>query len=243
MPIGSAEDRLDNSTRKNTPADAAISGPEIPPFELLETLRLEHGAYSLLDRHLDRLVASAAYFDIPIHRAALLAVLSEHRDQFPHETRRVRLLVGQHGTIRVESATLAALPALPLLVTLAKTPVDHNDRFLFHKTTHRLIYDYHRRQQPDAFEVLLWNERGELTEFTIGNLVVEQDRRRWTPRRESGLLAGTFRAELLAQGMIHERALKLSDLPGAERIWLINSVRGWVPVQLSSCRTPPSELF
>ena len=71
---------------------------------------------------------------------------------------------------------------------------------LFHKTTRRGPYDAARRERPDAFDVLLANEEGELTELTIGNLVVDLDGEQVTPPREAGLLAGVMRAELLARG-------------------------------------------
>ena len=81
--------------------------------------------------------------------------------------------------------------------------------------------------------MLLWNEEGELTEFTTGNLVLElQDGRKLTPPRDCGLLAGTLRAELLARGEISEQVLTREDLQRAKRLWFINGVRGWVEVQL-----------
>jgi para-aminobenzoate synthetase/4-amino-4-deoxychorismate lyase len=108
--------------------------------------------------------------------------------------------------------------------------VDSRDRFLCHKTTRRDVYDHHRAAHPDAFDVLLWNERRELTEFTRGNLVAELDGMWWTPARSSGLLAGVFRGELLDAGTIHERVLAVEDLPRCTRLWFINSLREWVPV-------------
>jgi para-aminobenzoate synthetase/4-amino-4-deoxychorismate lyase len=86
--------------------------------------------------------------------------------------------------------------------------------------------------------VLLWNEDGELTEFTNGNLVLESGGRRLTPPRGSGLLAGTMRAELLERGEIEERPLTLAHLGGSPRLWLVNSVRGWVPVVLDKASLP-----
>ncbi|MFW5904726.1 MAG: bifunctional anthranilate synthase component I family protein/class IV aminotransferase, partial [bacterium] len=115
-------------------------------------------------------------------------------------------------------------------VALAEAPVDSGDRFLFHKTTHRVVYDGHRAARPDVLDVLLWNERGEITEFTRGNVVLEIDGRRLTPTRSSGLLAGCFRAELLEEGMVEEAPVMTGDLARARKIWLVNSVRGWVPV-------------
>jgi hypothetical protein len=96
-----------------------------------------------------------------------------------------------------------------------------------HKTTRRNAYDTARAARPDCDEVILWTERGELTEATTSNLVLELDGERWTPPISAGLLAGTLRARLLAAGEIAERTLTPADLARAERVWLINSVRGW----------------
>ncbi|HEY0737112.1 MAG TPA: aminodeoxychorismate synthase component I [Herpetosiphonaceae bacterium] len=222
---------------------AALLSEPAPSFALLETLRLHQGTYTLLDRHLDRLAESARYFDIPLALPAARAALDEHRDQWPQDSRRVRLLVAQNGAITVESAPLAQQPSEQLPIALAVTPISRHDRWLFHKTTCRAIYEQRRRQQPDVFDVLLWNEEGELTEFTIGNLVLELDGVCWTPPRESGLLGGTFRAELLDRGIIHERVLTRADLMQAERIWLINSVREWVAVYVMHAQAEPELLL
>ena len=80
--------------------------------------------------------------------------------------------------------------------------------------------------------MLLWNERGELTEASIGNVVVVSEGRRWTPPRECGLLAGTYRNRLLEEGEIEERVIAIDELEGAKELFLINSVRGWVPLEL-----------
>jgi para-aminobenzoate synthetase/4-amino-4-deoxychorismate lyase len=55
-----------------------------------------------------------------------------------------------------------------------------------------------------------------------------------TPPRESGVLAGTLRAQLIEEGQIRERVLTLSQLSEATDLWLINSLRGWVPVSLEA---------
>jgi para-aminobenzoate synthetase/4-amino-4-deoxychorismate lyase len=80
--------------------------------------------------------------------------------------------------------------------------------------------------------VLLVNGRGELTEFTVGNLVVARDGGCWTPPRTSGLLGGVRRAALVADGTVRERVLRPADLAGADGVWLVNALRGWVPVRV-----------
>ncbi|MEM8531727.1 MAG: aminodeoxychorismate synthase component I [Chloroflexota bacterium] len=208
---------------------ALLTEPQ-PMFELLETLLLDHGNYTLLDRHLQRLSDSAEYFGIPLTPDTVRKSLVEYAQKYQNEMRRVRLLMARDGTPRLESTPYQPLPDTPQPVALAHTLVSSKDRFLYHKTTHRVAYEIHRSAHTDVFDVLLWNEAGELTEFTIGNVVLELDDCRWTPPQHCGLLAGVMRGELLAQGVIYERVLTQADLAQAKRIWLINSVRGWVPV-------------
>ena len=215
----------------NKAAVLVESGAE---FELLETMRLENGSFSLLERHLERLQSSARYFDFPLsqdHVRHELAVLSAGASG---ETLRVRLLVSHKGKVRIESKPLATLPSGAVPVAIAARPVSRNDLFLYHKTTERRVFDELKAEFPNVYDVLLWNEERELTEFSTGNLVVKLDDEMLTPPRESGVLAGTLRAQLIDEGRIHERVLTLSELSGATGLWLINSVRGWVPVYLET---------
>ena len=204
-----------------------------PRFDLLETLRLEQGVYALQQRHIDRVCASALYFGIPLSEQAVRDALESTARGRAVGRWRVRLLVTQHGELRIEKKPIDPLPEAGLHAALAASPISRNDRFLFHKTTHRSVYEARRAERPDVEETLLWNEEGELTEFTTGNLVLEREGQLWTPPLDCGLLPGTLRAELLAGGEISERVLRSPDLEAATALWLINSVRGWVPIQIA----------
>ncbi len=198
----------------------------------METLRLEAGSYPLLPRHLSRLAASARHHGFALDRPELDRALRREAEAAPGGAGRVRLLLSRTGAVRTERAPLPAPPAAPLPVALAARRVSRRDPTLFHKTTLRGLYDAARAERPDAFDVLLANEEGELTEFTIGNLVVELDGELVTPPREAGLLAGVMRAELLARGEVRERPVRVADLARARSVWLVNAVRGRVPVRL-----------
>jgi para-aminobenzoate synthetase/4-amino-4-deoxychorismate lyase len=200
-----------------------------PEFDLLETLRLTpETGYFLLDYHLRRLRDSAAYFDIPFDEGRLRRRLEEKARESGDTPQRLRLLLKRDGTETIESAPLAIAETAPRIsVKLAAKPVDSSSPFLYHKTTRRDVYEQARAACPGCDDVLLWNERGELTETTIANVVVELDGRRLTPPVESGLLPGTFRQWLLDCGEIAERTIRLEDLPRATRLWRVNSVRGW----------------
>lgn len=217
-----------------TVAKAAILTVARPPFRLLETLRLENGQYALLERHLDRLLQSAEYFGIPVQSSHVRDALQRFLTAHAVGAWRVRLLASGVGAVEVEGTPLVELPPSPLPIALANQPVSRRDVFLFHKTTHRRVYEEQKAAHQQAFDVLLWNEERELTEFTTGNLVLKLEGQHWTPPVECGLLAGTFRAELLARGEIRERVLTCEDLQRAECVWYINGVRSWVPVQVQS---------
>lgn len=203
-----------------------------PRFDLIETVRLDAGLFVRRDRHLHRLASSASYFGFAFDAEAAAAALAAHARQHPSGVRRARLLLTRHGTVSIESVPFVAPHGSRPTVALADSPVSSRDVLLYHKTTRREVFERHRARHPDAFDVLLWNERGELTEFTIGNLVVEIDGRRSTPPRACGLLAGIFREELLDAGLVAERVLTRDDLGRATRVWLVNSLREWVEVQL-----------
>ena len=198
-----------------------------PKFHLLESLRwTPEAGYFLLEEHLARLGNSAAYFGYPADLPGIHQKLAEQAAALTAAAK-VRLLLAADGTINLEAAALAEMGGLPLRVALAPSPVDSDNLWLYHKTTRREVYEAARAACPHCDDVLLWNERGELTEATIANVVLELDGELVTPPVEAGLLAGTYRNWLLQHGRICERAILLTDLPRAGKIWLINSVRGW----------------
>jgi para-aminobenzoate synthetase/4-amino-4-deoxychorismate lyase len=202
-------------------------------FELLETMRLEGGRYNLLEEHLARLKASARYFNFRVSESRVREALADNASSHNVESpQRVRLLVSREGGVRVEGRELEQTRGTQR-VALALAPVDRRERFLYHKTTRRGVYDARRAERPELFDVLLRNIEGELTEFTAGNLVVELEGHRWTPPRECGLLAGALRGVLLREGSISERVLTAKDLNRATRCWFINGVRGWVEVSFA----------
>jgi len=208
---------------------AILSHPSPPPFELLETMRWgPDEGFLLLDRHLSRMASSAGYFDFAYDEPRIRAALNE-AVRGAAARRRLRLLLARDGRVTVEQADWKPGPA-PVRVALARTAVDSQTVWLFHKTTNRAVYDDRRRDDVD--ETILWNERGEVTEATTANLVAAIGGRQFTPPVTSGLLAGTYRADLLERGAIAEAPLSLADVRAADRLWLINSVQEWREVTL-----------
>ena len=199
-----------------------------PAFRLLETFRFDpEDGYRRLDEHLRRLRASAAYFGFAEDERAIRAALDRETGRFPAKVVRVRLLLDRRGHVETGAAPIAP-GAEPVRLALDRDhPVDPSDVFLFHKTTLRERYEDAAARHPDADDVILVNDRGEVTETTIANLAVRLEDRWWTPPIDAGLLPGCERAALLDAGSIAERSIRIQDLEVAEGLAVVSSVRPW----------------
>jgi para-aminobenzoate synthetase/4-amino-4-deoxychorismate lyase len=200
-----------------------------PQFQLLETMLWKpQSGYFLLEDHLKRLFDSATYFGYPVSILQIRRLLELESSQFSKEPHKIRLLVDQEGQVNIESSVnLLERRTKPLIVGLAKKPVQSKDLFLYHKTTNRQIFERARAENPDWDDVVFWNERGEITESTIANVVVQLGKNLVTPPIESGLLGGTYRNHLLEKGEIEERIIGLDDFHQCQALFLVNSVRRW----------------
>ena len=195
------------------------------PIAALETLRLEDGVYLRLDAHLARLQRTAQHFGLRLSmnkvRAALATPLVG--------VWRVRLTVNAQGEVTVKCEPLVAT-AEPVVLALAATSIASDNEFLRHKTSRREVYQpFVDAKPPEAFDALLWNEAGELTECTFGNVALLIDGHWLTPRREAGLLPGVLREAMLASGQLREARLVVADLQRAKGLAFLNSLRGLIP--------------
>lgn len=194
-------------------------------FELIETMRWESGrGYSYLSEHLDRLRDSAEYCGFPFDRTRLEQQLQETAGAIAEEIARVRLSLDEHGQVRIDVSGLIQADE-PIRLAIDEVPVDPSDWRLFHKTSLRDRYRQARLRHPTADDVLLINNGGEITESTIANVIVRLDGNWVTPPVASGCLPGVMRRVLLEAGDISEAPILVSDLPRAEGLALINSVR------------------
>jgi para-aminobenzoate synthetase/4-amino-4-deoxychorismate lyase len=209
-------------------------------FALLESIKFR-GHYCLLEKHLARLKDSAHYFDFRFDETALRHALTEYARHFePHQTYKVRLLLSRTGEIQISHQLIESTTASREIgnVTIADERTNSADKFFYHKTTHRRLYDEasQRARQLGLADFIFLNERGEVSEGAISNVFVEKGGKLFTPPISAGILAGVYRAHVLETNPnVSERVLKLEDLRNAERIWICNSVQGMREVRLVNC--------
>ena len=95
------------------------------------------------------------------------------------------------------------------------------------------MYEDARRDGFD--EVILLNERSEVTECTSANIFAVQDGITYTPPLLSGLLPGVTRevmlSELRSSPKVQEKVLSVDDLLEAEEVFITSSTRELLPVE------------
>lgn len=205
-------------------------------FQLIETMLHEPGkGIWLLERHMERLAASAAYFGFTCDDKRVRAAIESALAGNEAERLRVRLLLNEDGSVTVTTAAQpAGAPGAVMRYVVSDTRLSSGDQFLYHKTTRRELYDREWQHYADTLgsdEVIYLNERGELTEGSRTTIFVEKDGVLLTPPLLAGLLPGTLRAELIASGKAREAKLTLEDLGAGGAVYLGNSVRGLMPAE------------
>jgi len=185
----------------------------------------------LLELHLDRLTDSASYFDLECNRDAIRKALRDEASRFQDDhPRKVRLLLDAAGTVQLTSEIVSVPHERDQLrICIATTRTDASDRFLFHKTTRRELYNraYASASSAGFTDVFFLNTRGEVTEGAVHNIFIEKSGRWYTPPLDCGVLPGVYRRHLLeTQPNVEEKTLTLNDLKAADSVYICNAVRG-----------------
>jgi para-aminobenzoate synthetase/4-amino-4-deoxychorismate lyase len=218
-------------------------------FQLIETL-LWHpcSGFFLLAEHLKRLQDSARYFLFFCDIDEIAAELKARMRNSAANPTRIRLLLEKDGTFRIdlqdyEEPFLLQLPWKPTetdevlpTVALSGKAIDSRSNWFYHKTSNRDLYnsEYAATVQKGLFDTLFHNEKGHVTEGCITNLIIHGEGGYATPPVSDGLLDGVMRGHLMRRPAVPvlERSLTFDDLRRAEAIFLCNSVRGVIRVNL-----------
>lgn len=229
---------------------------------LFETLRVEDGRAQFWQRHLERLVLSAAELGFPVPPAPerLLAACAELLAAQGMSDAVVRITVtrgvpGGRPTragcwIEAESLSgrlWSGTRKRAARAVISRTPFEPG-AVGRHKTTSRLAYSLAREEAraAGADEALLASATGEVLEGAVSNVFAGIGGELLTAPLARGILPGIARAVVLercgrAGIAAREGALTVTDLARAEEVLLTNCVQEVVPVmEIEGRALPPT---
>jgi para-aminobenzoate synthetase/4-amino-4-deoxychorismate lyase len=175
------------------------------------------------------------YFGFQLDESKVRGALQNLASGMGRVAQRVRVTTTREGEVRIEHRELT--PNRFGRVRISGVQVSSSDRFLYHKTTHRDVYERELAAALHAGcdDALFFNERGELTEGAIHNVFVVKNGMWKTPPIHCGLLPGTYRGKFLRENPnAIEEVLVLDDLFRADQIYICNSVRAMQSVKLEN---------
>lgn len=201
-------------------------------FEVITTMALEEGHFRHLSLHVQRLQEAASHFGYPWNAPALEETLQHVCDTHPVGLWRVRIALSQQGLFSSQVVVCPSSPPVALL-KLASGPLSEaRSEFVRFKTSRRSHYEPFEPREAHIFDTVLWNDAGEITEGTRGNVMVLLDGRWVTPALSCGLLNGVGRQVALSEGRVVEGVVRLEDLARVQKWAFVNSLRGWLPGQM-----------
>lgn len=187
-------------------------------WKLIETLNVKNGVAEFFEEHISRMRNSAKVlgfeFNSEIHN------LKFDKDGI------YRIELSKNGDISLSYRENKSSTSSKIVISSQR--VNSTDVFLKHKTTYRPYYakSLEKIRQGEIYDEIFFNEKGELTEGSRSNVVLELDGQLYTPPLSCGLLNGIYRQFLLNSGKCLEKVLTKTDLANASKIYCINSVRG-----------------
>ncbi len=193
-------------------------------YSLVETVKVTNKKIFLAEEHFTRLKQSALELGFKFNEEILN--IRPERDGI------LRILLHKNGDFQTELRQFERTHINNVRISPVK--ISSKNYLLKYKTTYRPFYidTYKKIVAGEVYDELFFNERGELTEGSRTNILVESGGKFYTPPLKCGLLNGVLRQSLLDAGVCSERVMYLEDIINADAIYCINSVRGIKKVYL-----------
>lgn len=203
-----------------------------PDFGIFETLRVENGRCTLLDRHLCRLKAAAQALNLPLPDGCENQI-KQYIARLPDGAFRVKALLASDG-ISLSRAVLNHLADKQrVIISPAVLPAQNYLRRF--KTTHRALFDqaWQTAETQGAFDSLFFNSDGILLEGGRSNVFIKHRGQWLTPSLDLDILNGVMRQTVLDEpqkylqtNQVIETHITQKTLQEAEEIRLSNALRG-----------------
>ncbi len=209
-------------------------------FRLIETMLVKKNRkIYLLAAHLKRLKKSLNYFNFCYNESVIKNKLQKYLKKLNNsKIYKLKLLISKDGSLIISHSPIKESHHKGLKVVISGKRSNSDNIFLYHKTTNRSFYDneYKKAMEKGLTEVLFLNERSQVAEGAISNIIIKKDNCYYTPPANCGLLSGVYRQQLINKKNfpLKEKILYKQDLLRANKIFICNSVRGLREVKLIS---------
>lgn len=198
-------------------------------FELFETMLIQKGIIKDWNAHVKRIKYSADYFlfnpkykNFDLIRNKILKSVDKNKSY------RLKILLKKSGELDYKISEYSK-PKNKIKIVISKKKIMSSNSFQYFKTTNRKLYEdeLNKFRKKDFFDVIFFNEKGELAEGSITNIFVKIDNEWITPKISCGILNGIERNKLLRKDKkVKESIIKRESLLKAENIMLTNSLIG-----------------
>ncbi len=202
-------------------------------FYLFETMKFENGRIKDFEKHCDRLEKSAEYFLFSFDKKKFLKETQRQIDAIKSSSpKRVKIILDKRGNL--EFVIKEYIPVTGKTnVIISKKRISSKNVYQYFKTSNRKLYDeeYAKYSNKGFFDVLFFNEKGELAEGAITNIFIRKGNDWFTPPINAGILPGIERSNFLENNtQVKEQIIRLEDLYEADEIVLTNSLRGKIVI-------------
>lgn len=206
---------------EETKQKSAVLYRQNPKFDLISTGRIHRGKLLFLKEHLNRLQESSRYFSYPFNKEEVQNQVEDLCQSLDFDTDyRLKMSLAKNGELTFEHNQLTGLADDFCQARLVEQTHPLDSPYTYFKTSYRP----HISLEPH--EQIYYNQKKELLETSIGNLVLKIEDQLYTPPVHLGLLNGIYRQSLIANNQVTERVLTLDNLKQAQAIYGCNAVRG-----------------
>ncbi len=202
---------------------------------LFETILTLHGTPQLVIEHLERARGSATTlgWQFPAEQE-IARVITHLIEASPSSSSkgRLRLIFTPEGGVEGAHTSYERW-AKPAKVTLSPKTIFEDSplvamKLLPYRENIEILEKARRSGFDDAIRL---NNKGEVAESSVANLFLKVAGKWITPPKDSGILPGIIRGLALQCSLVEEDRLLARDLPSVESIFLVNSLKGFQPVE------------
>lgn len=211
-----------------------------PSFTLVESLYFSNNSFSRLGMHLKRLnqTAQKLLFEIDIKTIESALKTYAKNNLVAGKQYKLRLEYNYSQEFKIEHFEIAEQENQIIKLQICPQKINSANKLFNYKTTDSSTRGFYTQMQQkyiqdDKFkELIYFNQDDYVTETRFHNIVIKKDSKMYTPKITDGVLDGVYRRYLIESEKVLEKSITRQELEKADKIYLINSVKGMIPAQL-----------